>query len=82
ARAGVGDSLPAATRTSLVAGAGGRGDSGSRGAAAAASEDTPARPASPSDMTFPHCGQNRAPARTAAPHETHLREISGSIEKE
>jgi hypothetical protein len=30
-------------------------------------------------MTFPHCGQKRAPARTAAPHETHLREISGSI---
>jgi len=29
-------------------------------------------------MTFPHCGQKRAPARTAAPHDVHLREISGS----
>ena len=39
----------------------------------------PSAPAGAASMLWPHCGQKRAPARTAAPHARHLREISGSI---
>ncbi|HEV3470445.1 MAG TPA: hypothetical protein VG148_14065, partial [Pyrinomonadaceae bacterium] len=33
---------------------------------------------SPAATRFPHCGQNRAPARTDAPQARQRREISGS----